>query len=70
MNKGQEGEDFVNQIAFSSFLQFWCYPGPFDITGNNKEICDLLIVFDKTCIIVSVKNYSFDDNYTRYFKVQ
>ena len=65
--KGQLGEDFVNKLAFGSFLKYWCYPGPMDITGDYKEICDLLIVFDNTCIIVSVKNYAFSGNYERYF---
>ena len=67
-DKGQLGEDFVNKIAFNSFLKYWCYPGPLDIVGDNKEFCDLLIVFDSICIIISVKNYSFKDNYERYFK--
>ncbi len=59
----------MNRIAYDSFMNFWCYPNPLDITGDNKEICDLLIVFDGTCVIVSVKNYSFDgESYSRYFK--
>jgi len=66
--KGREGERFVNEIAFNSFLRYWCYPGPMDIAGDNKEICDLLIVFHTACIIVSVKNYSFKGNYERYFR--
>lgn len=65
--KGQIGEDFVNKLAFGSFLKYWCYPGPLDIAGDCKEICDLLIVFDTTCIIVSVKNFAFKENYERYF---
>ncbi|MDB4926601.1 hypothetical protein [Mucilaginibacter sp.] len=67
-DKGKSGEDFVNQIAFSSFLKHWCFPGPLDIIGDNKEICDLLVVFDHVCMIVSVKNYSFKGDYERYFK--
>ncbi|HEV8511983.1 MAG TPA: hypothetical protein VGQ59_01835 [Cyclobacteriaceae bacterium] len=54
--KGREGERFVNEIAFNSFLRHWCYPGPMDFAGDNKEICDLLIVFRTACVIVSVKN--------------
>ena len=40
VNKGQEGEDFVNHIAYNSFLKYFCFPGPLDITGDNKEICE------------------------------
>lgn len=66
--KGDLGEDFVNKIAYYTFLKYWCYPNPLDITKDNKEICDLLIVFDEVCIIISVKNYSFLGNYNRYFR--
>lgn len=65
--KGDEGERFVNEIAYHSFLKYWCYPGPLDILKDNKEICDLLIVFDTACIIVSVKNYAFTGDYIPYF---
>lgn len=67
-DKGNLGEAFVNQIAYRSFLKYWCFPGPLDITGDYKEICDLLVIFDTTCIIVSVKNYDFKDDYSKYFK--
>lgn len=66
--KGKSGEDFVNHIAFKSFIKYWCFPGPLDITGDNKEICDLLVVFDHICMIISVKNYTFKGDYGRYFK--
>jgi hypothetical protein len=49
-------------------MRYWCYTGPSDITGDHKEICDLLVVFDTICIIVSVKNYSFKNEYEKYFK--
>jgi hypothetical protein len=66
-DKGKIGEEFVNELAYNSFLKFWCYPGPKYENGDNKEICDLLIIFDDTVIIFSVKNYEFKGNYTRYF---
>ena len=66
--KGQIGEDFVNHIAYRSFLKYWCYPGPRNITEDFHEICDLLIVFESTCLIVSVKNYEFKGNYDRFFR--
>lgn len=64
---GIEGENFVNDIAFRSFLKYWCYPNPKFENGNRKEICDLLIIFDNVCIIFSVKNYSFKGSHARYF---
>ncbi len=66
--KGNIGEEFVNEIAYSSFLDYWCYPSPKDEYGDKKEICDLLILFGDSLIIVSVKNYEFKDFYSRYFR--
>lgn len=67
-SKGDIGEDYVNQLAYKSYLKYWCYPNPKDITGNKKEICDLLISFRDVLLIISVKNHSFDGNYERYKK--
>ncbi|SOE21225.1 hypothetical protein SAMN06298216_1696 [Spirosomataceae bacterium TFI 002] len=64
--KGDIGEDFVNQLAYKSYLKYWCYPNPTDICGDKKEICDLLILFRDIAIIISVKNHNFDGNYGRY----
>lgn len=68
LEKGNIGEGFVNNIAFHSFLEYWCYPSPKDELGDKKEICDLLILFESNLVIVSVKNYKFNDLYSRYFK--
>ncbi len=65
--KGDSGEKFVNDIAYKSFLKYWCYPSPKFENGNKKEICDLLIIFQDVCIIISVKNYEFKGNHVRYF---
>lgn len=65
--KGIEGEDFVNELAYSSFFKYWCYPSPKNENGNKKEICDLLILFNEVLIIFSVKNYEFKQNHFRYF---
>ncbi len=67
-SKGDVGEDYVNQLAYKSYLKYWCYPNPKDISGDKKEICDLLIPFRDKLIIISVKNHSFDGNYERYKK--
>lgn len=66
-DKGQIGEDFVNNLAYKSFLKYWCYPGPKYENGDKKEICDLLIIFNSILIVVSVKNYEFKGNHFRYF---
>ena len=66
MNKGELAEKYVNELAYSSYLKYWCYPNPIDEEGDKKEICDLLILFRNTCIIISVKNYEFNGNYGRY----
>lgn len=66
--KGIQGEEFVNELAYSSYLKFWCYPEPKDEFGDKKEIADLLILFKEVAIIVSVKNYEFKGQYERYFR--
>ena len=66
--KGDTGEEYVNELAFNSFIKFWCFPNPKDENGDKKEICDLLILFDDICIIISVKNCSFQGDHKRYFK--
>lgn len=66
--KGDIGEDVVNKLAFDTYLKYWCYPGPKDEKGSKKEICDLLILFQNTAVILSVKNYAFKGNYERYFR--
>ena len=66
-DKGIVGEQFVNELAYNSFLKFWCYPSPKFENGNKKEICDLLILFNSVAIIISVKNYEFKGNHFRYF---
>ena len=68
LDKGQLGEDFINQIAYKSFFKYWCYPNPKDELGDKKEICDLLIVFKDVIIIICVKNYEFKGVYDRYFR--
>ena len=65
-DKGIEGEDFVSELASEAYLKYWCYPNPIDEEGDKKEICDLLIVFFDTAIIISVKNYDNMGNYERY----
>ena len=35
--KGDEGENFVNEIAYKSFFKYWCYPGPKYENGDKKK---------------------------------
>ncbi|MBV5283881.1 MAG: 30S ribosomal protein THX [Paludibacter sp.] len=64
--KGVEGEQIVNGLASKAYLKYWCYPNPIDEEGDKKEICDLLIAFFDTAIIISVKNYDNKGDYERY----
>lgn len=64
--KGVEGEQFVNELTSKAYLKYWCYPNPIDEDGDKKEICDLLIAFFDTAIIISVKNYNNNGDYGRY----
>lgn len=65
-DKGKEGEDFVQFLAEKSYLKYWCFPNPMDLEGDGKEICDFLILFYDTAIIISVKNYNVNGNYDRF----
>ena len=66
--KGKIGEDAVSEIAERTYLKYWCYPNPKDELKDKKEICDLLIIFKQSILIISVKNYTFKGNYERYFR--
>lgn len=65
---GDEGEAYVMRLAFNTYLKYWCYPNPKYENGDYKEICDLLILFRNTAIIISVKNHHYDGNYDKYQK--
>ncbi len=66
--KGKDGEQFIYELATSSFLNYWCFPNPKDELGDKKEICDLLIHFQDTLILCCVKNYEFKGAYQKYFR--
>lgn len=66
--KGDIGEQFVNDVICNSFMEYWCYPSPRDEKGDKKEICDLLVLFENIVLIISVKNYEFKENHDRYFR--
>lgn len=66
--KGDEGEQKVYKHFVKPFFEEFCFPNPIDEDGDKKEICDLLILFGKYVIIISVKNYSFSGKYNRFFR--
>ena len=68
IDKGILGEDFIHQIAYTSYLKFWCYPNPKDELGDRKEICDLLVTFKDSVLLICVKNFEFKGTYEKYFR--
>lgn len=68
IDKGVEGENLVLKSLETSYLKYWLYPNPKDLAGDKKEICDALILFFDTAIIISVKNYQCKGNYERFTK--
>ena len=58
--KGKTAESFVHELSRNSFIMDWCFPNP--ILPNSKELCDLLVIFDKTAIIWQVKDLKLGEN--------
>ena len=61
-----ETERDLALLVDRTFLKIWSYPRPWrrqrnprDKTGDGKELCDLLVVFDQHVIIFSDKNIAF-----------
>jgi hypothetical protein len=63
--KGVAPEAVVQDLAVRSFFTDWCYPNP--TLADGKELCDLLIVFDRVVIIFQIKNLKLgpDGRYSR-----
>lgn len=60
-----DGERKVAQLCEQSFLKLWSYPNVFKQPG--KELCDNLIFFDKTIILISEKTKQpFNYDYSLY----
>ena len=58
--KGTKAEKIVHDLATKIFLIDWCFLNP--TLPNNKELCDLLVVFDDTAIIWQIKDLKLDKN--------
>lgn len=56
--KGKIAEEIVYEIATKSFFIDWCFLNP--KLPNNKELCDLLVVFDDVVIIWQIKDLKLD----------
>jgi hypothetical protein len=57
-------ERHLARLAEKSFLNLWSYPSLFrdqkqSGVGDGKELCDLLVVFDKTILIFSEKTIAW-----------
>ena len=66
-NGFNESERYLANLCNKSFLNLWSYTniytneGKKSVNGDGKEICDLLVVFDKHVIIFSDKDIGFKD---------
>lgn len=62
-----DSERYLAGLCNKSFLNVWSYPsiytdeGKKSENGDGKELCDLLVVFDKHIIIFSDKDIGFKD---------
>ncbi len=52
-------ERYLNRLSKHSFLSLWSYPGVCRDQGGGKEICDLLVIFEKHVLIFSDKYCEF-----------
>ena len=52
--KGKVSENILHNLAEKTFLSDWCYLNP--KLDNDKELCDLLVVYDDIAIIWQIKN--------------
>ncbi len=61
-------ERYLQKLCENAFLRLWSYPGVYrdqgkvGVTGDGKEVCDLLVVFENHIIIFSDKACVFPDS--------
>jgi len=75
-----DAEKYLARLCEKSFLSLWSYPGVYrdqgklGSAGHGKEICDLLVIFDKHIIIFSDKQCALQNSgdverdWRRWFK--
>ena len=67
-------EKYLVALCEKAFLRLWSYPNLFRDQGDGKELCDVLIVFDRDIIIFSDKSCTYPDSgdevedWTRWFR--
>lgn len=60
-----DSERYLTALSDRTFLSLWSYPNPHRDQGaghKGKEICDLLVLFEKHVIIFSDKHCEFPDS--------
>ncbi|MFC1561902.1 hypothetical protein ACFL4Q_02775 [candidate division KSB1 bacterium] len=62
MNELNDSESLVYHICNNTFFKLWTFPQP-QGKANNKELCDILVLFDEDILIFSVKDCEFKDSY-------
>lgn len=51
-------EKILAQLCDHAFLKMWVFPNPY--REPNKELCDVLVIFDNNVIIFSVKDIKYN----------
>lgn len=57
--KGSKAERIVQDLAVKTFLTDWCYMNP--VLPDNKELCDLLVVYDEIAVIWQIKDLKLNE---------
>jgi hypothetical protein len=52
--KGKRAEGVLEELARQTFFTDWCFRNP--KLPNGKELCDLLVIFDRDALIWQIKN--------------
>ena len=66
-------EKYLVSLCERAFLRLWSYPNLYRDQSGGKELCDVLIVFDRDIIIFSDKSCAYPDtgdevrDWTRWF---
>ena len=54
-------EKYLVRLCERAFLRLWSYPNLYRDQGGGKELCDVLIVFDRDIIVFSDKSCAYPD---------
>lgn len=58
-----ESEKLLAKLGDKAFLKLWSYPNVYRRKGKtDTELCDMLVVFDKTVLIFSVKDKKYKEH--------